>query len=144
MKELHTEIEILAPARRVWKVLTDFSSFPDWNPFIRQIRGEVEVGEQLEVYLQPPGAKGMRFQPTVLKVAPELELRWKGHLVLAGFFDGEHIFRIETLSENRVRFIQRERFSGLLLPLLAKQLDTDTRRGFEAMNQALKQRCEGI
>ena len=40
MKVIHTEIEINAPASRVWEILTDFGSFPQWNPFIRQVSGE--------------------------------------------------------------------------------------------------------
>jgi hypothetical protein len=31
MKELHSEIEIQASADRVWQLLTDFSSFPQWT-----------------------------------------------------------------------------------------------------------------
>ena len=57
-------------------------------------------------------------------------------------FDGEHSFSIEPLSEGHVWFIQRERFKGLLLRLLSKMLDNDTRRGFEEMNRALKLRAE--
>jgi hypothetical protein len=41
-----------------------------------------------------------------------------------------------------VRFVQRERFSGLLVPLLAKSLDKGTRAAFEAMNRAIKQQAE--
>ncbi len=42
LKELHTEIEIQTTAERVWRVLTDFASFPQWNPFIRQAKGEIK------------------------------------------------------------------------------------------------------
>ena len=143
MKELRTEIEIQAPAERVWRLLTDFASFPQWNPFIRRATGEVKVGARLEVYLQPSGARGMSFHPTVLKADPGRELRWLGRLLVRGLFDGEHIFTIEPFGENRVRFTQREIFTGLLVPLFARQLDTDTRRGFEEMNQAIKTRAEG-
>jgi uncharacterized membrane protein len=34
MKEIHTEIEINAPAEKVWRVLTDFAAYPEWNPFV--------------------------------------------------------------------------------------------------------------
>jgi len=61
---------------------------------------------------------------------------------MPGLFDGEHIFTIENLDANRVRFTQREVFTGLLVPLFARSLDTDTRRGFEEMNQVLKSRAE--
>ena len=142
MKEIHTEIEINAPAEKVWKVLTDFAAYPEWNPFVRRGEGEVRVGARLHVYIQPSGGKGMSFRPTVLVADPNRELRWLGHLWVRGLFDGEHSFSIEPLVEGRVRFVQRERFGGLLLPLLSKMLDGDTRRGFEEMNQALKLRSE--
>ena len=142
MKELHSEIEIQASDTRVWQLLTDFSSYPQWNPFIRWAKGETKVGAQLEVHIQPSGASGMTFKPIVLKSEPNRELRWLGHLLLPGLFDGEYIFVIEILEANRVRFIQREIFTGLLVPLLSRGLDTDTRRGFEEMNHALKAQAE--
>ena len=142
MKELRSEIEIQASAERVWQLLTDFPSFPQWNPFIRKVSGNIQVGERLEVYIQPSGASGMTFRPTVLKAEPNRELRWLGHLLISGLFDGEHSFTIEPLGDGRVRFTQREVFTGLLVPLFARGLDTDTRRGFEEMNLALKSRAE--
>ena len=142
MKEIHTEIEINAPAEKVWRVLTDFAAYPDWNPFVRRVEGEVRVGARLHVYIQPAGGKGMSFRPTVLVADHNRELRWLGHLWLPGLFDGEHSFSIEPLAEGHVRFVQRERFGGLLVPLLSKMLDGDTRRGFEEMNRALKLRAE--
>ncbi|OGO64839.1 MAG: polyketide cyclase [Chloroflexi bacterium RBG_19FT_COMBO_50_10] len=144
MKELHSEIEIQASATRVWQLLTDFAGFPKWNPFIRWAKGEAKVGTRLEVRIQPSGSRGMTFKPTVLKSEPNRELRWLGHLLILGLFDGEHIFIIETLDANRVRFIQREVFTGLLVPFLTRGLDADTRRGFEEMNHALKAKAEQI
>jgi len=77
------------------------------------------------------------------RAEPNQELRWLGRLILPGIFDGEHIFSIQPLDEQHVRFTQREIYTGWLVPLLAHGLDTDTRRGFEEMNQALKLRAEG-
>ena len=142
MNELCTEIEIQASDTRVWQLLTDFANFPKWNPFIRQAKGEVKVGAQLVIHVQPSGASGMTFKPVVLKVEPNRELRWLGHLLMPGLFDGEHTFTIETLEANRLRFTQREVFTGLLVPLFARSLNSDTQRGFEEMNQALKSRAE--
>jgi hypothetical protein len=144
MKEIHTETEINASAEKVWAVLTNFAAYPAWNPFVRIVEGEVSVGARLQVYIQPSGGSGMLFRPTVLVAKPRQELRWLGRLWLPGLFDGEHSFSIEPLDEGRVRFVQRERFTGLLLPLLSKMLDGDTRRGFEEMNQALKVRAESV
>src|SRR5918995_5824563 len=142
MKELHSQIEIEDPAERVLQVLTDFAAYPEWNPFIRRVSGRPEVDEQLVVRMRPSGTRGMTFRPTVLKVEPNRQLRWLGHLLMPGLFDGEHIFEIEELGEDRVLFVQREVFKGLLVPLLARSLDRDTQRGFEEMNRALRKRAE--
>jgi hypothetical protein len=141
-KQLETEIEINAPADRVWKVLTDFHAHPIWNPFIKELRGKPEVGEKLRVFIQPPVGKGMVFKPTVLKADEDRELRWLGKLFVSGLFDGEHYFRIEPIDENRVRFIHGEIFSGILVRLFAKSLDEGTLSGFRQMNEALKKRAE--
>jgi len=142
MKELHSELEIDASAERVWGILTDFASYPEWNPYIRRISGEPKVGERLEVRFEPPGSRGITLKPKVLKAEPERELQWLGHLFVAGLFDGEHSLTIQPLGENHVRFLQREAFRGLLVPLFARSLDKGTRRGFEEMNRALKERAE--
>lgn len=141
-RKLITSIEINASPNAVWQVLTDFSRFPQWNPFIRSISGEVTQGAQLHVQVQPPDGDGMTFHPKVLVAEPGHELRWLGRFLLPGIFDGEHCFQIEPLSEHRVRFVHSEVFSGLLVPLLWSSLDIKTRQGFEEMNQALKLQAE--
>lgn len=139
---LHTEIDVDASAERVWAVLSDFPSYPQWNPFIRSVIGSPRRGERLRVVVQPSGGKAMRFSPVVLAAEAGRELRWRGRLLLPGIFDGEHGFVIEPLGEDRVRFRHSERFSGLLVGPFRASLDRDTRRGFEEMNRALKERVE--
>lgn len=141
-RELHTEIEIAASPEKVWQTLTEFENFPQWNPLIRRITGELKVGARLEVILQPPGSRNMTFKPKVLNVEPNREFRWKGKLLIPGLFDGEHIFTIEPLQEKRVRFIQRELFSGILVPFFFRGVDKTMRRGFEEMNQVMKSMVE--
>ncbi len=85
----------------------------------------------------------MTVRPRILTAKPGRELRWCGHLLIPGLFDGEHIFTIEPLAAGGVQFIQREIFTGLLVPLFVHRLETETRRGFEDKNHALKRRAEG-
>jgi hypothetical protein len=141
---IRTEIDIAASADRVWDVLRDVAAYPEWNPFIPEITGAIEEGARLQVRLQPPQGKEMRFRPRVLEVAPGRALRWLGHLGVPGLFDGEHRFLIDRVGPNQTRFIQEERFTGLLVPLILRFAGTSTRRGFEAMNSALKLRVEGV
>ena len=144
MLELRTEIDLDAPAEHVWAVLMDFGRFPEWNPFIRRIEGVAQVGSRLDVLIGASGTRTMRFRPTVKVVVPNRELRWLGRLGLPRLFDGEHIFQIEPLGTTRARFVQRERFRGLFVPLLARSLNRDARRGFEEMNYALRARVAAL
>ena len=141
MREIETTVEIDAPPAAVWRVLTDFPTYGEWNPFIPTIAGNVQVGERLTVRLEPPGGKGMTIKPTVLAAEPDRELRWKGRLVVPGLFDGEHTFRIEPIDGQRSRFVHGERFTGILVGFV-KGILGKTEAGFEQMNAALKQRVE--
>jgi hypothetical protein len=141
MRELRTQIEVEATPERVWEILTDFDAYPEWNPFIQRIEGDAAPGSKLEVRIEPPGGRAMTFKPTVLEVAPGQELRWLGRVLAPGLFDGEHSLRIEPIDDSRVRFVQAERFTGVLVPVLGKSLEK-TQRGFTAMNEALKRRAE--
>lgn len=141
MKTIETDIVIQASPDQVWAVLTDFESFPDWNPFIRSIKGSTEIGKTLEVQIQPPGGKGMTFRPEVLKFDSSREFRWKGKLLFKGVFDGEHYFILEKVGENETRLIHGELFSGFLVALLGGML-SNTAVGFQLMNEAIKAKCE--
>ena len=86
----------------------------------------------------------MRMRPTVLVAEPGRELRWLGHLFVPGLFDGEHRFEIHDSGHGRVRFVQRERFRGLLVPFLRSMIQVDTLAMFERVNEALANRVADV
>lgn len=139
-KEIHSEIIVNAPASRVWQVLIDFEAYQQWNPFIRKVDGVARQGNRISAQMHLSN-RTMTFRPTVLTVKPDIELRWIGHLLIPGIFDGEHSFLIEPLNENQVLLVQREEFNGLLTPFFTSVLK-DTRNRFDEMNRALKERAE--
>jgi len=139
---IHTEIDIMASADRVWSVLADFAAYPAWNPFIREIIGQPIEGTRLKMHIHPPGDDAMTFSPTVMVAQPGAELRWIGRMFLPGFFKGEHYFRLARAGNSMTRLSHGEKFTGLLVRLLRDRLDRQTRAGFIAMNLALKTECE--
>ncbi|MCA8916003.1 MAG: SRPBCC domain-containing protein [Planctomycetes bacterium] len=141
MREIVTEISINAAPETVWSHLVAFDSYPDWNPFITYAAGEVREGARLTVTIQQSGGKPMGFKPRVLIASPGKELRWLGQILLPGLFDGEHRFVLEH-HEGGTKLTQAETFCGLLVPLMWKSMQPKTKRGFEMMNEALRQRCE--
>jgi hypothetical protein len=126
----------------VWSVLTDFASYPDWNPLVRELNGKPKVGKRVTILSQPPGARGIAFAPLVLVWSPPTELRWRSTLISRRLFSGEHGFRLEPMDAERVRFVQDEMLTGVLVPLYSRVRLPATRIGFEEMNQRLRDRAE--
>lgn len=140
--EVKTEIRIKASLKEVWNVLTDFESYPAWNPFIKSLQGTVKVGSKIEVFIVPPGEKGMTFKPKVLVFDKEKEFQWMGSLLFPGIFDGKHRFQLIDNNNGTITFIQSEMFKGILVPFFKKKLEVNTKNGFIEMNKALKKRVE--
>lgn len=136
-KQITTSITINASRATVWKILTDFEKYPDWNPFIKSVSGAVKVGNQIKIKLQ-----GMTFKPVVLTLTENAELKWLGHFWFKGLFDGEHRFHITENADGTTQFEQTEKFSGIFVKLLSRTIEKDTTQGFEDMNRALKLRAE--
>jgi hypothetical protein len=103
-------------------------------------RMPAQVGERLSVTIRA-GKTTKTFKPTVTELQPPRALCWLGRFLIPGLFDGAHELRIDDLEGGRSRFIQRETFRGLLVPLIPGVL-RDTEAGFEAMNEALRLRAE--
>ena len=140
MIHLKTELIIGAPRNVVWHVLTDFQEFPNWNPFMILVRGELKLGQKLEITVINKSKK-TSFHSVVTKVADQESFEWQGSALL-GAFKGRHYFKLEDLGNNGTNFIHGEYFSGLLSGLVLKLIGKDTEAGFERMNQALKETAE--
>lgn len=139
MRIIEHEVDIPATPAAVWQVLTDTDRYDEWNPFLTRLSGRLAVGERLTVTIRP-GRRSMTFRPTVLAVEDGSLVRWRGRAGVRGVFDGEHELRVLAGADGGARFVQREVFSGLLVPLMGGVLD-DTETGFAAMNAALRDRA---
>ncbi|ROQ67130.1 hypothetical protein EDD93_1548 [Streptomyces sp. 840.1] len=143
---LTASVDIEASPDQVWKVLTDLSQYPEWNPFVTRSEvisdgGHLVAGATMRNRLtQPSGAS--TFTPEVLVAHPGRELRWLGKVGPGWLLDAEHRFQIERTGDGTVRLTQSEKFTGVLLPFAKGQLEGETLPQFRAMNEALKHRVE--
>jgi hypothetical protein len=142
MKTITTEIVINANKDLVWKILTDFNSYPNWNPFITQIQGELKTGSRFNVTLNIQGRKPTSFQPDIISMTPGEKFCWKGKLFIKGLFDGTHYFILEGMEDEKTLFRHGENFTGLLTGPVLRKIGGATREAFDRMNLALKERAE--
>jgi hypothetical protein len=137
--KIYSKISIPASAEMVWKVLTDTEKYPEWNPLIQSLEGELKEGNKLKARIN-----GMKFKPKVLDFKQNKLFRWKGRFLIPGLFDGEHSFEIEEVSENRCVLHHYENFSGILVPFMRKKLKNEVEPLFEQFNEKLEEKVESL
>jgi hypothetical protein len=141
MREIYTEIMINSSAKLVWDILTDFDNFPKWNPFMKQISGELREGSRIQVLIKPYNSRDITYKPTILDLKHEEKIKWLGNTWIPHLFDSEHSLILKKIDENRILFVQKEKFSGILVPILIGLLK-NTEISFKMMNEALKKEAE--
>ena len=140
-QKIKTEIIINASKEKVWDILTNFSDYAKWNPFIVDVQGTLAAGNTLTNTMRN-GNKTFVFKPKVLNVTLYKYFDWIGSLFIKGIFDGHHYFEIEELTPTQVKLNHGEQFSGLLSSFILKKIGNDTRNNFIKMNGAIKQLAE--
>lgn len=137
MKKVCTSIWITSDADTVWQALTEFENYRDWNPFIREVRGPLRVGEQLAFRVARGAGDETEVSAKLLRVKPNRELTWGGSAKL-GLFRAEHSFIIEP-GEGGVTLQNCEAFSGpLAYVLIDEQRLQAQRKAFKMQDKALK------
>jgi hypothetical protein len=138
-----TDIVVDASVDKVWRVLADFSDYPQWNPYIRRMVGSLETGASLSVTRLLPERGEHTTTPTITLYRPGREIRLLERPILPGLLDVEHGLKLEPLGPEQVRFVHWHTTSGIVAPILGGRSDEKLRGQLEAMNVALKGRIEG-
>jgi hypothetical protein len=139
MKAFSTVTEINAAPETIWRILTDASKYPEWDPGMIRIEGSIVPGQQITIYTK--AAPNRAFKPTVVEFEPNRKMVWRSGMPL-GLFQGARTFMLEPLGTDRVRFSMREEFTGMLSPMIGKSIP-DLNPTFAAFAAALKKRAEG-
>ena len=141
---IHTEIDIAAPAERVWEILTDFDDYPQWNPMIPRMRGELVVGAPLRFAITVNRRVNVPITAELVTAEAPHELRWvgPGYSPLRRVLSGSHYFVIEPIDDEHVRFSHGEDFTGLMLLGRWRRVEKALTPIYNALNRAIKRRAE--
>ncbi len=143
IREVSSEIDIAGSPEAVWEKLIDFEKFEEWNPFFHANEASVDSKWRLVVRVWLFRGWSFSFRPQILSQVPCSELSWTGHLFFPRLLKGVHYFLIKPTGQGKVRFTQREEFSGILVfPLALLGVLKALRRRYERVNVALKDRVE--
>lgn len=138
---IEDRIGIQAPAEVIWEIVRDLDRWKDWNPTYPHAEGEIRIGGLLSVTLALPGQPPQALKPKVLDWVPDAQLHWELRM-MGGLIKTLRYIEIETLANGSCVVDNGEIFGGLMGPSLGKRMGGAVRRGFRAMNEALKARAE--
>ncbi|MCG2462728.1 SRPBCC domain-containing protein [Flavobacteriaceae bacterium F89] len=139
MKAYHTNIKIRKPIDEVWRVLTDFKSYPNWNPLVGKLTGEVKEGGTIKTHIIP---LGKAYYPKILSYKKEEEIIWQGAQGAKFLLSGKHYYKLQPLDNKNTELFHGEYFTGILSYFLPKSLLQKMENTFVEHNEALKKRLE--
>lgn len=139
MVAYHTNITINAPKELVWKWLTDFESYQQWNPLVSAVVGETIQGGIIETTIVPLNET---FQVKLISLKPQQEIVWQGKRGAKFLLAGKHYYRLKAHDLNTTILEHGEYFTGILSPFIPKRLLRKMEETFVQHNQALKDRIE--
>jgi hypothetical protein len=144
MAVYRTTFPIEASSEVVWAVLSDFERYPEWNPSVPSIAGELQVGSTVSLTLAMPGRPSPNVKARLVEVEPQRRLRWHGNVGADRLFAGDRDFVIEPAGGDAVRVTHVEDVSGALFPVFRLVMGSAIQRHHDGFNTALKQRAEEL
>ncbi len=139
MKEYHTKIDINASKEMVWKALTDFERYREWNPLVSQLTGNISEGGIIKTTIVP---LKNTYAAKLLSFKKNKEIVWKGKRGVSFLLAGEHYYRLKGHQENLTTLEHGEYFTGILSIFISNKLLEKMEKAFVAHNLALKERLE--
>jgi hypothetical protein len=130
-------INIKAQPSKVWSLLTNAKDFPRWNSTVKNIDGNIALGEKIQ--LRAAVAPERIFKLRVSNFVPDQKMVWRDGA--APMFQGVRTYVLKAKKDGSTDFLMEEIFSGLMLPMIVKSLP-DFGPTFEKYAADLKREAE--
>jgi uncharacterized protein YndB with AHSA1/START domain len=146
MRPIQAELNIHAPADRVWQVITDLDLYPEWNRFTPRISlatNELRVGAELDLDCQMTDRELLRGErEVILVVDPERRALCMGTSRTRGRpgITSERWQICEPSGSALTHFVNHESFRGPLAPLVYLLYSRKLRRAFQQYCRDLEAR----
>ena len=142
MREIRTDVHIAAPIDEVWRVLTDFNGWAEWNPTVNGASGGGAVGSKVSITMSGKNGKdGPKYQPTVIEAVAPQSFRWSASMLGGLLMKNDRIFEL-TEKDGGTALVHTEAFSGLMAAMSWSKLNGFVPQILEKMNDALKAKLE--
>ncbi|GAB2710416.1 SRPBCC family protein [Nocardia thraciensis] len=137
-------VDIDAPAEVVWKVLTDFPAYGEWNPFVPGCRTTLEPGAPIDMRVRLVGPRPKAQREWIRSHTPGAEFSYAMRPVPLGALHSLRSHTLTPLDAGRCRYTSHFEIAGWLQPVVTGLLGSALRRGFGDMTAAVQQRAQQL
>jgi uncharacterized protein YndB with AHSA1/START domain len=137
MRYFEAQVDIEAPADRVWATLVDAANWPAWESGVDAVDGQVAPGQKITI--RSAAAPGRAFPVRITTFDAPGRLVFTGGMPL-GLFRGVRTYTVDPAAGGS-HFTMREEYSGPLTGLIWKSMP-DLGPSFRQFAEGLKQRVE--
>ncbi len=142
MRALKTEVEIAAPIDQVWNALVDFENWKSWNLTVDEVLGDFKLNSKIMVTMRAAkGKKPMSYAAEIVEVDENKSYRWRATMMAGFLFTNYKVFTLEA-TETGTKLTHNEEFTGLLVPLFWKKMETGAVPLLKLLNRGLKKSLE--
>ncbi len=135
---VRTTIE--APADRVWALLTDASTYPEWNSTVLGIDGDISKGSKIALTAKVQPKRAFNLTVEELDEGDDAKrMVWADGMPL-GLFRGARSIEVKPTGSG-CEFAMEEEFTGLMAPLITRMIP-DLQPSFDQWAADLKATAE--
>ena len=134
-------VTIEAPVATVWRVLTRFERYGEWNPFTPHVKAELAMGARVDMRVAM-GPFRLKQTEIICALEPPTRLAWRTTIGARWLLHAVREQRLEVRGDGTCRYATADEFRGVLMPLVILLTGSFVRRGFDAVADALKRRAE--
>lgn len=138
MKSYDASVIINASPEMVWDILIDTAGYPNWDPGMVRIEGDIVLGRKVKFFTK--FSPDQAFSVKVTGYEPAKKMVFTGGLPF-GLFKSERTHTLKPKADGQTDFHTQEVFSGILLPLFGRQIP-DLTESFNHFATGLKQQAE--
>lgn len=139
------KVEIDAPARVVWEVLTDLDNYNQWNSFCPGIQCGLQIGDQVRMQVRIPGTTDtIEVNEYLVACDREQLLSWEQRAVPENMDAARRDQYIETINADRCSYFTTDIFLGINADTIMREHGAWVKKGFDQIALDLKKRAEEL
>lgn len=138
-------VEIDAPARVVWEVLTDLDNYHVWNSFCPSIQCGLQIGDEVHMQVRVPDSdETVPVFEYLVACDPEQLLSWEQRPVPENMDAARRDQYIKAIDANRCSYFTTDIFLGLNQDTIMREHGAWVKKGFDQVARDLKRHAEQL